>query len=158
MSSVKAEQVAALCEEAGMGEDDPLRASIDSLARSAEELRAAADRIGREAAQRAATAAVAECRSQMARVAREVSWIRWLAVAGLIVVAAGGGWWAGQRMPQATPLGRLTPAQAETLRWNDLGALLQGCQRGAPQGDRDWCQFTRGWWLSPPPAPKGGKE
>ena len=158
MNSVTAEQVAVLCEEAGMGEDDPLRASMVSLARSAEELRTAADRIGREAAGRAATAAVAECRAQMARVAREVSWIRWLTVAGLVVVSAGGGWWAGQRLPQATPLGRLTPAQAETLRWNDIGALLEGCQRGAPQGGREWCGFTRGWWLSPPPPPKGGKE
>ena len=156
MSGVTAEQVAALCDEAGMGESDPLRASMVSLARSAEELRAVADRIGREAAGRAATAAVAECRSQMARVAREVSWIRRLAVAGLVLCAAGGGWWAGQRMPKPTPLGRLTPAQAETVRWNDFGVLLAGCQRGKPQGGREWCGFTQGWWLSPPPAPKGG--
>lgn len=156
MSGVTAEQVAALCDEAGMDKGDPLRASMVGLARSAEDLGAAADRIGREAAGRAATAAVAECRAQMARVAREVSWIRRLAVAGLVLLAAGGGWWAGQRLPQPTPLGRLTPAQAETLRWNDLGALLESCQRGAPQGGRDWCGFTRGWWLSPPPLPKGG--
>ncbi|WP_157033571.1 hypothetical protein [Belnapia moabensis] len=157
MSGVTAEQVAALCDAAGMDEGDPLRASMVGLARSAEDLHAAADRIGREAAGRAASAAVAECRLQMARVAREVSWIRRLAVAGLVLLAAGGGWWAGQRLPQPTPLGRLTPAQAETLRWNDLGALLESCQRGVPQGDRDWCGFTRGWWLSPPPLPKGGK-
>jgi len=151
-----AEQVEGYCTEAGMPEDEPLRQAMVSVARSADSLQATADRIGREAAQRAATAAVAECRTQMVQVAREVSWIRRLTVAGLVVVVAGGSWWAGQRMPQPTPLGRLTPVQAETLRWNDLGALLEGCQRGAPQGDREWCQFTRGWWLSSPPAPKGG--
>jgi hypothetical protein len=152
-----AEQVEGYCAKAGMPEDEPLRQAMVSVAKSADSLQAAADRIGREAAGRAATAAVAECRAQMARVAREVSWIRRLAVAGLVVLAAGGGWWAGQRLPQPTPLGRLTPAQAETLRWNDLGALLEGCQRGTPQGGREWCGFTRGWWLSPPPAPpKGG--
>src|SRR4051794_27901531 len=141
-----------------MSEGDPLRASMVSVAQSADSLQAAADRIGREAAGRAATAAVAECRAQIARVAREVSWSRRLALAALVVLAAGGGWWAGQRLPKATSQGRLTPAQAETLRWNDLGALLESCQRGAPQGGREWCGFTRGWWLSPPPPPKGGKE
>ena len=156
MTANMAEQVEGYCAKAGMPEDEPLRQAMVSVARSADSLHAAADRVGREAAGRAATAAVAECRMQMARVAREVSWIRRLTVAGLVLLAAGGGWWAGQRLPQPTPLGRLTPAQAETLRWNDLGALLEGCQRGAPQGGRDWCSFTRGWWLSPPPLPKGG--
>lgn len=93
-----------------------------------------------------------------ATIAREVAWLRRLAVIGLVLVAAGGGWWAGQRIPHPTPLGRLTPAQAETLRWNDLGALLEGCQRGAPQGGREWCAFSRGWWLSPTPAPKEGRS
>lgn len=141
-----------------MDEHDPLRVSMVSLAHSAEDIRTAADRIGREAAQRAAGAAVAECRSQMARVAREVSWIRRLLLAGLVLLAAGGGWWAGQRLPQPTPLGRLSPAQAETLRWNDLGLLLQGCTRQPPQGGRDWCAFTQGWWLAPHPAPQGERR
>ena len=158
MTATTAAQIEDYCVQAGMPEDEPLRQAMVSVARSADSLQAAADRIGREAASRAATAAVAECRSQMARVAREVSWIRRLALVGLVVVAAGGGWWAGQRQPQATPLGRLTPRQAETVRWNDLGALLEGCQRGAPQGGREWCGFTQGWWLSPPPAPHRGTE
>ncbi len=62
MSGVTAEQVAALCDAAGMDEGDPLRASMVGLACAAEDLRATADRIGREAAGRAANAAVAECR------------------------------------------------------------------------------------------------
>ena len=84
MTATMAEQVERYCARAGMPEDEPLRQAMVSVAQSADSLQAAADRIGREAAGRAATAAVAECRSQMVRVAREVSWIRRLAVAGLV--------------------------------------------------------------------------
>jgi hypothetical protein len=40
---------------------------------------------------------------------------------------------------------------------NDFGVLLDGCTRQAPQGGREWCQFTHGWWLSPPVVMAGGK-
>jgi hypothetical protein len=158
MSGTVAERVEAYCKQAGMGQDEPLRLMLLTVAQAVDETNAAADRMGREVARRAVTAAMAEMRSHAVKLLQEIAWIKRLAVAGLIVVSAGGGWWAGQRMPQLTPLGRLTPAQAEALRLNDFGVLLDGCTRQAPQGGREWCQFTHGWWLSPPVVMAGGKE
>lgn len=131
--------------------DRPLRTALVTVAQAAEDAQRAAERVGREAGQRAAAAAAAEMRTQAARLLREAGWIKRLAVAGLVAGSAGGGWIAGRQMPQATPWGRLSPAQMETVRFNDLGAALAACAPQEPRGGRDWCAV--GWWLAPPPAP-----
>ncbi|MDO9711767.1 hypothetical protein [Paracraurococcus lichenis] len=149
--------VAAYCDRAGMPADEPVRLALVAVAAVADRLDDAASRVGREAARQAALGAAQEMRTAAARLVREVRWHRGLLLTALLLAAAGGGWWAGRQMPQPTLAGRLSAAQAETLRWNDLGVLLESCARQSAQAGREWCAFTQGWWLSPPPAPKAGR-
>lgn len=154
--SETAAQVAAWCDEAGLDSPagKPLRLALITTAQAAVDAKGAAEKVGKEAGQRAGQAAGAEVRSQIAKLALQVSWLKRLAVTGLVVGTAGLTWLAARHVPMATPYGRMTPALAETLRWNDLGALLDACTPQASQGGREVCGFTRGWWLSQPPQPK----
>jgi hypothetical protein len=141
------------CDEAGMTgpASQPLRQGMVMTVRAALDARQAAEKVGREAGRQAAQAAGLEARSQFAKLAREVSWVKHAAVAGLVVLTAAVTWFAARQVPMATPYGRMTPAQAETLRFNDLGAAMNACAPQAPHGGRQWCSL--GWWLSPPPPP-----
>lgn len=146
-------QVARLCDEAGMDgpHDQPLRAILMTVTRAAQDAQQAAERVGREAGQRAGAAAGSEVRAVARQLLREVQWTKAAAVAGLVVLSGAAGWVAARQVPVSTTLGRLTPAQMETLRWNDLGAALNACAKQAPSGGRGWCAL--GWWLEPPPPP-----
>jgi hypothetical protein len=154
VSDATASKVAAYCDAAGMDAKDPLRLAMVSVAQSAEALSFSAEKVGKEAGQRAAQAAAAEMRAVAPKVLREAVWAKWLTVGGLVILSVVAGWLVGRHTPLQTGFGRLTPAQVETLRWNDLGTLLNGCQAQPPTSGREWCGFTGGWWLGPPAAPK----
>jgi hypothetical protein len=148
------EKIAAYCAQLHMDPDEPLRALLMTLAVVLDANQHAAAKTGREAAQIAGQAAAAEARLQFARMARDVSWMRRIIVGGGLLVAFAAGYAVARAAPTPTFAGRMTAAQIETMRYNDLGSLLANCQEQAPRDGRKWCSFTAGWWLSPPPPPR----
>lgn len=147
-------RVAVWCDEAGMDgpADKPLRAMLMAVAQAAQDTQRAAEKVGKEAGRQAAQGAATEMRSQIGRLFRELSWVKVLLGLALAVVPSAATWVTARQVPMVTPYGRMTPAQAETFRFNDLGAALNACTPQAPQGTRRWCSV--GWWMDPPPPPK----
>lgn len=149
--------VEAQCDEAGLS-DSPsgraIKAIMVTTMQAATDAKNAAEKIGREAGRRAAEAAATETRTALGKLLRQVRGIHVAGIVGLAVCCLALGWFAGRSMPVLTNLGKLTPKQMESLRWNDFGAALNACQAQRPIEGREWCGFTVGWWLSPPTPPK----
>lgn len=143
-----------LCAEAGMDgpADKPLRLALVTTVRTAVELRRVAETIGKQAASKAAQAAAAEMRGQLARLATGISRTKLAASAAALLLAVLLGYALGRSQPVETAMGPLTPAQAETLRYNDFGAALDACTPQPPRNGREWCSL--GWWKSKPAPPR----
>lgn len=134
-------EVEQACARMGMEPDEPLRLLLTSSAAAQDHLHREMDRIGQDAAQRAADAAVREVRDGLRRAALELSLTRKVLYGGVPILALLVGFAAGWRLPVETDLGPMSRHTVAVLRANDLEAAYQACIDQPPQQGRAWCQM-----------------